>query len=535
MAVLFLPFAWRIEAQTPASPKPASGNHDPLNRDTPQSSVFSFLEACRAKDYARARRYLDLRGLNDDRRTSDGPKLAQQLQQVLDRDPRFDVASLSASADGETDDRLPRDRDLLDTISVDGKPQQLLLERTTLRSGLQVWLFAPDSIRLIPKLAAVSSSSPIEKFLPPQLVSWKVMDTSLWRFIAMIVLAILLAAVSRWISRLAVYIADLLVKRTRLKIDNNVLRSFTAPFQLILPVAMFRAVLPALELSALMRLATERMCQFLLIAGSAWLCIRAVDAFITGLYAMLVARKSSFPRSTLSLTSRILKLAILAFALTALLGDWGYNTSTILAGLGVGGIAIALAAQKTIENLFGGVAVISDRAVKIGDFCKFGSGSGTVEDIGLRSTRIRTINRTLVTVPNGAFSAMTLENLSRADKTLFHITLNLLRDTTPAQVRAVLESVGRKLRSYPKIEAGALPVRFVGVGSYSLDLEVFVYVLTTDGDEFLRIQQELLLTILDEVATAGTALALPTQASVDYSAARQNVSEAGEPVHNGSR
>ena len=116
----------------------------------------------------------------------------------------------------------------------------------------------------------------------------------------------------------------------------------------------------------------------------------------------------------------------------------------------------------------------------------------------------------------------------------FHITLNLLRDTTPEQVRAVLESVGRTLRTWPKIEAGALPVRFIGLGSYSLDLEVFVYVLTTDGDEFLRIQQELLLTILDEVAAAGTALALPTQASVDYSPTRQPVPE-GEPVHNGSR
>jgi MscS family membrane protein len=460
MAVLLLPCAWQTEAQTPPAPKPAAENHDPLNRDTPQSSVFSFLEACRAKDYTRAWRYLDLRSMNDGRRTSDGPKLAQQLQQVLDSDPRFDVAALSTNADGETGDRLPRDRDIVDTFNVDGKPRQLLLERIALRSGLQVWLFAPDSIAMIPKLAAISSSSAVEKFLPPLLVTWKVMDTSLWRFIAMIVLAMLLAAASRWISRLAVYIADILVKRTRLKINGNVLRSFTGPFQLILPVVMFRGALPALGLSALMRLAAERICEFLLITGSAWLCVRGVDAFIAGLHAVLVARKSSFPYSTLSLTSRILKLAILAFALTALLSDWGYNTSAILAGLGVGGIAIALAAQKTIENLFGGVAVISDRAVKIGDFCKFGSGSGTVEDIGLRSTRIRTINRTLVTVPNGAFSSMTLENLSRADKTLFHITLNLRRDTTPEQVREVLDSVGRTLRTHPKIEAAAVPVRF---------------------------------------------------------------------------
>ena len=179
------------------------------------------------------------------------------------------------------------------------------------------------------------------------------------------------------------------------------------------------------------------------------------------------------------------------------------------------------------------MAVISDRPVKVGDYCKFGSGSGTVEDIGLQSTRIRTINRTLVTVPNGAFSAMTLKNFSRVDKTLFHITLNLLRDTTPEQVRAVLESVGTTLRIHPKIETGAMPVRFVGIGGYCLDLEVFACVLTTDGDEFLKIQQELLLTILEEVAAAGTALALPTQASVDYAIARQKVPGRGSLASKG--
>jgi MscS family membrane protein len=522
-----------MEAQTPPAAKPAPGNHDPLNRDTPQSSVFSFLEACRAKDYQRAWRYLDLRSFNDARRASNGPQLAQQLEQVLDRDPRFDVASLSTSPDGEGAGGLAPDRELVDTYNVDGRPQQLLLERAKLRSGLQVWLFAPESIGLIPKLAAISSSSPIEKYLPPELVNWKLMETSLWRWMAMVLLALVLAALSRWISRVAIFIAELLVKRTRLAADNKVLRSFAAPLQMVIPVAMFRAAIPALGLSALLRLAVGRVSEFFLIAGAAWLCARIVDAFIAALHAVLVARKGSFHYSTLLLASRILKLAILVFALAAVLGDWGYNTSTILAGLGVGGIAIALAAQKTIENLFGGLAVISDRPVKVGDYCKFGSGSGTVEDIGLQSTRIRTVNRTLVTVPNGAFSAMTLENFSRVDKTLFHITLNLLRDTTPEQVRAVLESVGTTLRVHPKIETGAMPVRFVGIGSYSLDIEVFAYVLITDGDEFLKVQQELLLTILEEVAAAGTALALPTQASVDYSAARRPVPESGEPVHNG--
>jgi MscS family membrane protein len=177
--------------------------------------------------------------------------------------------------------------------------------------------------------------------------------------------------------------------------------------------------------------------------------------------------------------------------------------------------------------------VVSDRPVSVGDFCKFGDRTGTVEDIGLRSTRIRTLDRTLVTVPNGQFSSMTLENFDRRDKMLFHFNLNLRRDTKPDQVRQLLSSVGKILADHPKLEAGALPVRFVGVGTYSLDLEIFIYVKTRDGDEFMKIQQELYLAILDAVEAAGTALALPTQANISYSngdAPHPNGTAAKEPI-----
>jgi MscS family membrane protein len=213
----------------------------------------------------------------------------------------------------------------------------------------------------------------------------------------------------------------------------------------------------------------------------------------------------------------LVKLAILLLALAAVLSDWGYNATTIIAGLGVGSIALALAAKKTIENFFGSVSVISDRPVSVGDYCRFGDRSGTVEDIGLRSTRIRTADRTLVSVPNAQFSSMTLENFAVRDKMLFHLTLNLRRDTTPDQVRSLLDAIARVLAGHPEVETGALPVRFVGVGTYSLDVEISVYVLTRDGDKFLQLQQDLLLQILDAVEHAGTALALPTQASINYS------------------
>jgi MscS family membrane protein len=303
IAFLLILGAVSVEAQGSPQKTPTPNSHDPLNRDSPQSAAFSFLEASHSKNYARAVRYLDLRSLPEDKRLHDGPDLARQLAQVLDRDTRFDVASLSRERDGDVNDALPQDRELVDSFDLNGRAVQLQLEHATLRSGLQVWLFAPESIDLIPRLAATTSDSPIEKHLPPQLVNWKLMDTSLWRWIATALVAVVLGTFSRWIARLMLFVIDMILKRTARSIDRGLLCSFTAPLQLLLPVVMFRAALPALGLSALFRLAVERLLVLLLFLGIAWLSIRIVDAFILGVRALLVARKSTFSYSAFSLVS----------------------------------------------------------------------------------------------------------------------------------------------------------------------------------------------------------------------------------------
>jgi len=537
-ALILLTGLWLVAhahaAQAGASAKP----QDPLNRDSPQSSVFSFLEACHSRNYAQAWRYLDLRQLSPEQRLTNGPQLAQQLAQILERDPQLDIASLSRDPQGDLKDGLSPNKEDVDSFTVNGQTLTLQLERVTLKSGISVWLFSSNSVALIPRLARVTSESPIEKHLPDPLVNWKLVDTPIWRWIALAVLALALASISKILSRLALLLAKPVLTRIAPRLNRSVLDVFVAPFRLLLSVAGFRAGMEWIGPSALLRTCLARGLAFLFFLGLAWLGAVIVDLAISRLRVALAAKHQTFSYSVLPLASRVLKLTILLLAIAAVLSDWGYNTTTILAGLGVGGIAIALAAQKTIENLFGGVALISDRPVSVGDFCRFGDRVGTVEDVGLRSTSIRTLDRTVVSVPNAQFSSMTLENFSRRDKMLFHFTLNLRRDTSPDQVRTLLESIGKTLKEHPNVEAGILPVRFIGAGAYSLDVEVFAYILTRDGDEFLRMQQELLLRILDEVEAAGTALALPTQASVTYSsgdAPDQNGISSPEQVVSSSR
>jgi MscS family membrane protein len=281
------------------------------------------------------------------------------------------------------------------------------------------------------------------------------------------------------------------------------------PVRLGLAITGWRAALELARPSAIVRLYLGRGLAMGFFLALAWAGAVGTDMIAERWRSRLDPHMRAMTYSMLPLGRQVFKLLLFLLAILGVLSAWGYNTTTLLAGLGVGGLAVALAAQKTIENLFGGISVIGDRPVLVGDFCRFGNRVGNVTHIGLRSTRIRTLDRTVVSVPNSQFSSMELENFSARDKIWFHQTLSLRRDTTSNQLREVLSSIKEMLKQYPKVETGDIPVRFVGVGTYSLDVEVFAYVLTSDFDVFLGIQQDLLLVLLRAVERAGTGLAVP--------------------------
>ena len=434
-------------------------------------------------------------------REKNGPELARQLEDLLDDTP-FDIATLSRSPLGDLDDGLARGRERLITFEQNGRPLELELDHVELKPGLKVWLVAADSIPLIPKAHQLLAETPFEKKLPQVLVTHEFLDTQLWRWIVLLASGVL------------VWFAAGIVARTLVSIAHRVTHAasvehFRAPVRLGLAITVFRAVMEFSPPSAIVRLYLGRALAMAFFLALAWVGAVVIDLVGERWRSRLDPRMKAMTYSVLPLGRQVLKLFLYLIAFLAVLSVWGYNTTTILAGLGVGGIAVALAAQKTIENLFGGISVIGDRPVLVGDFCRFGNRVGTVIDIGLRSTRIRTLDRTVVSVPNGQFSAMELENFSSRDKIWFHQTLSLRRDTTVEQLQRVMSSIREMLRKHPKVETGDIPIRFVGIGTYSFDLEVFAYVLTPDGDEFLAIQQDLLLELLRAVERAGTGLAVP--------------------------
>jgi MscS family membrane protein len=208
---------------------------------------------------------------------------------------------------------------------------------------------------------------------------------------------------------------------------------------------------------------------------------------------------------------RLLGIVLAAFILIYAAEFLGMSIAPLVAGLGVGGLALALAIRPTLENVIGGFTLFADRPVRVGDFCRYGSDVGMVHEIGLRSTRIRSLERTLVTIPNAEFSQMKLENFAVRDTRLLRTTLQLRYETTMDQLRYLLAELRKLLLGHPMVTEVPARVRFLDFGEYSLNVEIFAYVRCQDQNTYLAIREDVLFRIADIVHQSGTDFAYPTQ------------------------
>lgn len=206
-----------------------------------------------------------------------------------------------------------------------------------------------------------------------------------------------------------------------------------------------------------------------------------------------------------------IKITISLLAIISWMDNLGYQVTTIVAGLGVGGIAVALAAQKSLENLLGSITIYASRPVHVGDFCKFGTTLGTVEEIGLRSTQIRTLGRTVVHVPNALFASKEIENLTQRDKILYRTRLRLSYADTPEQIRQVLAALRELIAQHEFIDEENSRVRFLEFGEYAQELELYVYIKTRDFAEYLEQVEDVNLRISDVIESAGAHLTVPVK------------------------
>jgi MscS family membrane protein len=207
--------------------------------------------------------------------------------------------------------------------------------------------------------------------------------------------------------------------------------------------------------------------------------------------------------------STTVKIILIIIAIISWLDNLGYQVTTLIAGLGVGGIAVALAAQKSLEDMIGSIIIYSSQPVRVGDFCKFETTYGTVEEIGLRATQLRTLERTVVHIPNALFAAGMIENLTQRDKILYRTRLRLSYRDTPEQVRQVLTKIRELIEQHEFIDEENSRVRFLAFGEYAQELELYVYIKTQDFAEYLEQREDINLKIIDIVASVGVKLVIP--------------------------
>jgi len=479
---------------------------------SPRAAMREFLEASRAGDPAEAARYLELRHLPPGRRDEEGPRLARRLKAVLDRALWVELEALSDAPEGDLDDGLPPSRERVGTIPrAEGRPVDVLLERRTPPSGTPAWRISSETLAAVPALSEELGLDWVEERLPAVWVETRFLELALWQWLGLPVLlaaAVLLALLAALAASL---VAGAVARRTRRRWDDLLVAGSVGPVRLLLAALFFAAGLPFLALALPVDRALEGVLTVLVVLGVTWWLLRAVGVAAQVATERLSAAGRPGALGLVPLGRRAAQVFLVVLAVIAVLQNLGVNVTGILAGLGVGGLAVALAAQKTVENLFGGLTLAADQPVRVGDFCRFGGRLGTIEEIGLRSTRVRTLDRTLVTVPNAEFSALSLENFTERDRIWFHALLGLRYETSADQLRHVLAGLRNVLRADPRVDPVPARVRFVGFGAHSLDLEVFAYVRTRDFDEFLGIREELLLAIMDAVGASGTGFAFPSQ------------------------
>ena len=339
---------------------------------------------------------------------------------------------------------------------------------------------------------------------------------TVWRYasspVVLAIASVLAAAISGHLfMRLLQSTWSGLARRTRAEWDDQLAARLGGPLSMLISLQLLRVVLrwfsPGPGPERILREGINVLTIFVVV----WGVFRVIDVARATLSQRSWAIERPASRSLLSLGTRFAKGAVLVMGGLVALSHLGVSIASLIAGLGIGGLVIALAAQKTVENLFGTISIGLDQPMREGDFVRVNEFLGTVEQIGLRSTRIRTLDRTLVTIPNGELSNQRIESYTARDRIRLACMIGLEYGTPAARVREVIAALRRVLREHPKIWPDAVIVRLAQFAESSLAIEIMAWFQTCDFGEFQGIREEVLLAFMDEIEAAGARVAVPAR------------------------
>jgi MscS family membrane protein len=469
---------------------------------------MGLLKCTESEDYETAARYLQPTPGQD-------TNLVQRAKELYALHGRFkgSIALLSDDPNGSIEPGLPPGEVRAGVLSVGGATLDVMLVRVNdLESG-KIWLISKETVANIPTLyAQMKTEAPAlaDRIVPAALTGRRLLRMSLAQWLEWL-LSIPISWLLAWLLAFLLSVPE----RIRHKLQKLPFRPVwetrrSMPVKCILAILLHGVFVYLLGPPLLYRVYYFRFLATLLTGCFLWLLSTITDRSFE--HAVNRTRtQHGGGESILIVMQRLTRIMLLIIASVAALSLFGINVRTTLAGLGIGGLAIALAAQKTLENLIGGVSLLMDKAVHVGDFCQIGGQLGTVEDIGLRSLKLRTLDQNLSVVPNGSLAQLQFENMARRSRLLINQTFSLRIETQAEQLRFVLDHVQSMLDQHPAIESGSCRVRVMSFVGSAFQMELFAYGKTGDWAEFTAIRQDVILKIAEIVEASGTRFAAPTQ------------------------
>ncbi len=479
---------------------------------SPQEYMEELYKVLEVEDWKKLENLLDLRHLQKTKRKNSSMQIGKNLKKIFDSYLQVVPDNLSIDPAGKQNDSLPFYRELI--IKIQGNKTKLPIYIDKIKGSYPKggWKLSPLTINRIESFVLKNKISIIPKFIPKNFLSIDINGLNFWHCLQLLIVIILSIFSSVVFANLGLKLfIPLLVPKSsdqaRKKFQEILLPSFrfiffllfsfTGPFFLDLPLNAWESII--------------NIYKGLLVIGIFWPIINFIELFDLLLHTSASQNKIIQLRQNIPLGKKSIKVILSIVAILLMLQNWGVDVTAIFAGLGVGGVAVALAGQKTIENFFGGLVLIADRPIKVGDFCEFDGTRGYIEEIGPRSTRIRTLEQTLITIPNGEFSQMKIENWHRRNRIGMRKILNLRYESTPDQLKTLIMKLKKMFIEHEMVEPQPIRIRLVDFGQSSIDMEVYVLVRTTNWENYLAIQEDLMFNTMICMKESGVGFAFPSR------------------------
>lgn len=478
---------------------------DSFGRDTPRHTVQGFISALGENDYLLASNYLNLS-------KSDNPTtIVRQFKQALDAGGRFQPdLQINNTPEGNLTDQLPPSQENVGAINVGEKSVPLILERVVSKQGEQYWQFSTDTLSSVPEVIENTEPTLVSRYTFDSLEGKKLFGYQMADLVAaltMIVGSFVFTYILVWLLYHLLRIVYPRVRGVPLPLPNKVV----LPLAVVIMALILSEVMVYAGVSVTLREPVNRFTDIASWLALTWLLLRVIDAIFTRAVNLSYKKNYTERVSILGLLRKVVKALLLIFAVIVIFGNLGFDLTTGIAALGVGGLALALGAQKTIENLVGSVVVVADSPVRIGDYCKFGTYEGTVIDIGIRSSRVRTLTRTVVTVPNGDFSSMQIENFTSRDMFRFFHQLYIKRTADIDVVFKMVKDLDEFIDEHYLTNQEWNQVNILELRQDCYIIQLQAYVNANGVTEFYDKQNVLFVDLLNQVAKYDVEHALPTQ------------------------